>query len=1215
MTSTTQQGSKKMGLLPLEFADCLVDSPYFRENLRAHEKQLDQTSTDIKGIIKDVQDVVDAARTLSKAKRTLAASLSNFQFDCLGTSLTDDEIIIANSLREFSKFLSLVEDEMDRMLEHAHDKFISPLVKFRKEQIGSVRKTKKDFDKATARFCAAQDRYISLKKEDSLAEAADSARYEQRSLHKASLEYVHLMHVVQERKKFEFVETLMSFMHTWSNYYKHGYSVARDSSHYMDDLMSRVQKTRESFSATEKSYSSLKDKMLTTHQDPGVFDPMYTRQGYLYLQNKKNMMISVGSQWTKHYCQYQAKTKTLTMIPYTQMNGKITTTETVKVTSCVCKEGEQSEKFRFVVNGDDHTQGTAVTYTLQAMSEYERKHWVESLGGTWPAVNTLQRIRADSVEDNLNSVAFTFLKDCLAELESRGLTDQGLYRVGGVVSKVKKMLNQGLDPNPGDAPIDLSDPKQWESKTIASAVKQYFRDLSKPLMTHTLYHNFVEAVKHESDAQRLHELQAVMQKLPIASREMLKVLIRHLSKVAGKADKNLMTPGNLGVCFGPTLLRPREESVATIMDIKFCNEVVEILIENCDTFFPVHSDSSPEVLSARKHKGLAPPVPDSKRGERGSSTPKRTHSFSSISHLSTNSLPDIKEFNPPMLSIANYKPQHTNTDRPRSKSHQHDMAMAAVTPTTAAKHGVLSTLPPPAKLLSKSTNTANEDLMASLEMMNSLVAELQPTGNSSLKRSYTVQARRITRQNGVDQEVGTRKPPLPKLSLVCPPTLSFSPSSPVTPSHLHSSDTSSSTSSCSSVHNGSTSTSRSTSHMQHPPQPYSRMNSAPTVYTSSPNINAYPLSPRPNRPTELFVRQINLTSDHQHHSSPRSEEPPRSPSSSQVPPPIPTRRFRRICLPSGIIQPANGHNTTDSGEDHNNSARRLSESSHHRNGSGAYSGDSGVLTSPSPPTDSGIAVSPPMPVKQMQVKCETADKETNVSHSDDTVSICSSALSVESDTSGSRYDNVPYFRQDSNNSRRHSNDTTSSSKTSTLVAAAAAIAAARHSTSPTACAATQTIIHQSKGEDGDDEDEASDTSSDILVLDSSGESEASGGDKPSNNKHHYDDDDNNEEEDEVDLGSNPDEIEISDHFCRRGNSRRKFRDSGPYENYVPPPSVSDSLETPVSSSPSPASSPRQDVKLKSAAAADLASDVVTAATRLEPSSIKRLLTAGQTSNV
>ena len=181
-----------------------------------------------------------------------------------------------------------------------------------------------------------------------------------------------------------------------------------------------------------------------------------------------------------------------------------------------------------------------VTHTLQAMSEYERKHWVESMGGTWPAISTLQRIRADSVEDNLNSMAFAFLKDCLAELETRGLTDQGLYRVGGVLTKVKKLLNRGLDPQPGEEPLDLSDPKMWESKTIASAVKQYFRDLSKPLLTHHLYNEFVVAVKHDSEPVRVQELQKVVRKLPVASREILKVLIKHLNKVASKSDHNLV---------------------------------------------------------------------------------------------------------------------------------------------------------------------------------------------------------------------------------------------------------------------------------------------------------------------------------------------------------------------------------------------------------------------------------------------------------------------------------------------------------------------------------------------------------------------------------------------------------------------------------------------------------------------------------------------------
>ena len=63
-----------------------------------------------------------------------------------------------------------------------------------------------------------------------------------------------------------------------------------------------------------------------------------------------------------------------------------------------------------------------------------------------------------------------------------------------------------------------------------------------------------------------------------------------------------MSISNLGVCFGPTLLRPEEETVAAIMDIKFCNVIVEILIEN----FSVVSCVSIELsLSPRGNDGDA----------------------------------------------------------------------------------------------------------------------------------------------------------------------------------------------------------------------------------------------------------------------------------------------------------------------------------------------------------------------------------------------------------------------------------------------------------------------------------------------------------------------------------------------------------------------------------------------------------------------------------
>ena len=60
----------KMGLLPLEFSDCLLDSPYYRENLKAHEKQLEQTSISIKALISGITEVLDSAKLLIKAKKT-----------------------------------------------------------------------------------------------------------------------------------------------------------------------------------------------------------------------------------------------------------------------------------------------------------------------------------------------------------------------------------------------------------------------------------------------------------------------------------------------------------------------------------------------------------------------------------------------------------------------------------------------------------------------------------------------------------------------------------------------------------------------------------------------------------------------------------------------------------------------------------------------------------------------------------------------------------------------------------------------------------------------------------------------------------------------------------------------------------------------------------------------------------------------------------------
>lgn len=70
--------------------------------------------------------------------------------------------------------------------------------------------------------------------------------------------------------------------------------------------------------------------------------------------------------------------------------------------------------------------------------------------------------------------------------------------------------------------------------------------------------------------------------------------------MAAKSDKNLMTVSNLGVCFGPTLLRPEEETVASIMDLKFYNVVVEILITHFDRIFNTEPEKSQPMVDERE---------------------------------------------------------------------------------------------------------------------------------------------------------------------------------------------------------------------------------------------------------------------------------------------------------------------------------------------------------------------------------------------------------------------------------------------------------------------------------------------------------------------------------------------------------------------------------------------------------------------------------------
>ena len=80
-----------------------------------------------------------------------------------------------------------------------------------------------------------------------------------------------------------------------------------------------------------------------------------------------------GTTWVKTFCQYQKENRLFTMIAYNQILNKIGNAETITLKECNRRMSDSIEKrFCFDVVSDNFT-----TYTLQALSDEDRKLWLE----------------------------------------------------------------------------------------------------------------------------------------------------------------------------------------------------------------------------------------------------------------------------------------------------------------------------------------------------------------------------------------------------------------------------------------------------------------------------------------------------------------------------------------------------------------------------------------------------------------------------------------------------------------------------------------------------------------------------------------------------------------------------------------------------------------------------------------------------------------------
>nr|XP_026648110.1 rac GTPase-activating protein 1 [Zonotrichia albicollis] len=143
----------------------------------------------------------------------------------------------------------------------------------------------------------------------------------------------------------------------------------------------------------------------------------------------------------------------------------------------------------------------------------------------------------------------TLVVQCVTEVEKRGLTETGLYRVPGAEQLVREWKQKLL--RAGGALPALS--TVTDIHVVCGVLKDFLRGLKEPLVTFSLRPAFLKAADIPDDAASDTALRHVVSKLPPANRDTLAFLMLHLLRVSHSPDCK-MDVLNLSRVFGPTLV-------------------------------------------------------------------------------------------------------------------------------------------------------------------------------------------------------------------------------------------------------------------------------------------------------------------------------------------------------------------------------------------------------------------------------------------------------------------------------------------------------------------------------------------------------------------------------------------------------------------------------------------------------------------------------------
>jgi len=208
------------------------------------------------------------------------------------------------------------------------------------------------------------------------------------------------------------------------------------------------------------------------------------------------------------------------------------------------------------------------------------------------SVNQFSAPLARQIEDSGGLKIPIIMSDCLTQLQTRGMEEEGLFRVSGsyaIIQEARKNLAAG----------NKISYEKLAVADVASLFKLWLRDLPTPLIPFTHYSEVIDHWKvwneQYSEKEKLKwktTLRGIIKSIGQPELECLRRLILFLSTVAKHSEENLMTSKNLATCLAPNLLYEECKEVPLLAnahskagEMHAAIETVNELIDDVEFFF------------------------------------------------------------------------------------------------------------------------------------------------------------------------------------------------------------------------------------------------------------------------------------------------------------------------------------------------------------------------------------------------------------------------------------------------------------------------------------------------------------------------------------------------------------------------------------------------------------------------------------------------------